>query len=78
MPIRFSTQAANEDTLRDDGQPRGAPAQTPQAASSASKARSASVQPQQRDNAADKGGEVKPGKDINAAGFIKDRDSGKT
>ena len=58
MPIRFSTQAANADKMRDD---------TP------ASDRSESTERAEADRKPD---EVKPGKDINAAGFIKDKDSG--
>lgn len=75
MPIRFSTEAANEDKLRDDAPPRSATPGTPQAAG---KPAGRPVQPAQRDSASGKGGEGKAGKDINAAAFIKDKDSDKT
>lgn len=74
MPIRFSTQAANEDKLRDDAQPQPG---TPQAAGSL-RPRDRSEPPAQRDSATDQGAAAKPGKDINAAAFIKDKDSEKT
>jgi hypothetical protein len=74
MPIRFSTEAANADVLGDDSEPSGRrmPA-TP----------GAGGPPRNRFErghgvaAGTAGGEPKPGKDINAAGFIKDKDSSK-
>jgi hypothetical protein len=58
MPIRFSTQAANADKMRDDALSSAAP--EPKA------------QPVGADQAKD---QAKPGKDINAAGFVKDKDA---
>ena len=66
MPIRFSTEAANADHMRmdaDPGVPKGKPKREPKGA--------ATREEQDKDNAA------KPGKDINAAGFVKDKDAGK-
>ncbi len=74
MNMRFSTQAANADFLGDapdaadglsedvgvDGTPRE-PTGRPQART-----------PPRREREA----EAKPGKDINAAGFVKDKDAG--
>jgi hypothetical protein len=65
MPIRFSTEAANADHMRIDADPvvpQGQPKREPKGA--------ASRQEQDKNSAG------KPGKDINAAGFIKDKDAG--
>ena len=71
MPIRFSTQAANADKLEADDD-----VSTPQAkARAAPKPPQAGRQPGKGDGARQGASDVaKPGKDINAAGFIKDRD----
>jgi len=74
MPIRFSTEAANADRLIDDdaitAKPAGAELPAPQ--STARSDRSAAG----RENTPESG-HTKAGKDINAAGFVKDKDSGK-
>jgi hypothetical protein len=80
MPIRFSTEAANADTLRDDTEPRSAPEGTPQAVGADGTPRDRSAGPTERQSKggdSNKDNQVKPGKDINAAGFIKDKDSDK-
>jgi hypothetical protein len=79
MNRRFSTQAANADVLGDDT-PSSIPGGVPEAAG---------ADPTHRDRRPDRaakresksgrspGAEVKPGKDINAAGFVKDKDAAK-
>jgi len=67
MPIRFSTEAANADHLNPDAGGTGAPKGTPQRQAGGSQAKA-------RDDQATAG---KPGKDINAAGFLKDKDPAK-
>lgn len=77
MPIRFPTEAANADILGDDaenhtsvgseGMPRGKAEGTPEHFQRSDKSR----------EARGSGGEAKPGKDINQAGFVKDKDAGK-
>ena len=70
MPIRFSTEAANADFVGDVADNNMVPEGTPNAAGVDRKPK-----PKVDDDA--KSGEAKPGKDINAAGFIKDKDSPK-
>jgi hypothetical protein len=66
MPIRFSTEAANADHMRPDGDSSVAP-------------EGMSREPKGGEGKAadDKAAGGKPGKDINAPGFIKDRDADK-
>ena len=89
MPIRFSTEAANADHMRmdaDAGVPEGSPDNiggadgTPRdRADSGVRSKRAT----QRDpkgaahEAQDSDEAAKPGKDINAAGFVKDKDADK-
>jgi hypothetical protein len=71
MPIRFSTEAANADHLKPEDETGAAPAGTPRQ----------SPQDRRRGEAKagdDKATAGKPGKDINAAGFIKDSDAEQT
>jgi hypothetical protein len=68
MPIRFSTVAANADKLEADDDIKA-----PQARAPRQPADRAPSQAQQPDSAT----QAKPGKDINAAGFVKDKDAGK-
>ncbi len=81
MPIRFSTEAANADVLGDDTSLGEAPKGMPRAVSAVGTSRD-------RDDRRDRGqanptgnrengGEATPGKDINAPGFIKDKDAAK-
>jgi hypothetical protein len=70
MSIRFSTEAANADVLGDDTLAEGMSDEV-----------GADGTPRSRDDphrkgqtAAGEAGEGKPGKDINAPGFIKDKD----
>jgi hypothetical protein len=75
MPIRFSTEAANADFLGEDPEPGSATNGAATATGDGSGKRE-----RQRDRPFTRSagsGEVKPGKDINAPGFIKDKDAGK-
>jgi hypothetical protein len=77
MPIRFSTQAANADFLRDD-ETAGASEGMPQDVRPDGKPREFPPRkPEREGRPPEAKGEAKPGKDINAAGFIKDQDAGK-
>lgn len=82
MPIRFSTQAANADHIRIDAEP-GVPEGMPDevGADGTPRDRSDRTQREPRGGAArdkqDTNAPAKPGKDINAPGFVKDRDAGK-
>jgi len=63
--IRFPTEAANADSMNEDA-PRPAAKETPK------------PQRTQKQPAADSSDSaVKPGKDINAPGFVRDKDAGK-
>ena len=68
MPIRFSTEAANANRINPDGKPAGWPPQ--------SGPRSPYERPlrpkAQREKSEEKSSAGKAGKDINAAGFLKD------
>lgn len=69
--IRFTTVAANADVIGDDtpmAEPRRAPGEQRQ--------RPAGHERNERDGAPESG-DAKPGQDINAPGFIKDKDAGK-
>jgi hypothetical protein len=71
--IRFSTVAANADVLGDD---------TPLAAEPAGTDRARRVGPDRPEHRRGRGGNrdaraARPGKDINAAGFLKDEDANK-
>ena len=74
MPIRFSTEAANADVLGEDPDaPAGSVAAgLPQARDSD---RPRDRFERSRDTYRSQDREVRPGKDINAAGFVKDKDS---
>ena len=76
MPIRFSTEAANADVLGDDAD-TGAPEGTPKAVGGDRRPRQRFSRPQQgeRPSGEAPANQVRPGKDINAAGFVKDKDS---
>jgi hypothetical protein len=69
MPIRFSTEAANADVLGEDPESTGA---TEAAARADGAPKDPFERPARSGTAA---GDAKPGKDINAAGFVKDKDS---
>lgn len=78
MPIRFSTQAANADILGDDSETPGAPDGMPQAVGADGTPRDRSDRkPEREGRSSEARDEAKPGKDINAAGFVKDKDAGK-
>jgi hypothetical protein len=64
-PIRFPTEAANADSMQEDA-PRPAAQQVP---------KQPGARKQGPADSAD--GTVKPGKDINAPGFVRDKDAGK-
>jgi hypothetical protein len=64
-PIRFPTEAANSDSMEDET-PGPAAKNLPEAP-----ARGKKPQPENRDD------EAKPGMDINAPGFVRDKDAGK-
>jgi hypothetical protein len=70
MPIRFPTEAANADILGDD-----MPNTT--AAGGQPKARAPRDRYERSRETYRPAGDVRPGKDINAPGFIKDKDSNK-
>lgn len=90
MPTRFSTEAANADVMGEDAQGTGAPEGMTHAIGADGTPRDRSDRPPQRET---KGGDAKadsepregdakegdagPGKDINAAGFVKDKDAAK-
>ena len=75
MPIRFSTEAANADTLDEDTQASGTPEARPRAQAARRKPADRFERPARRERKADDAtAGVKPGKDINAAGFIKDQE----
>jgi len=78
MPIRFSTQAANADILGDDAETTAVPEGMPQAVGADGTLRDrADRKPEREGRPPEAKGEAKPGKDINAAGFVKDKDAGK-
>lgn len=79
MSIRFSTEAANADVLGEDtpdaGPPQGRPDGTgPDVVSGDRSGRAPTGRGKPGDSPA---GDVKPGKDINAPGSVKDQDAGK-
>ena len=67
MPIRFSTEAANADFMRDDAETADAAEGTPP---------EPSKRKPERQTQHEAKGEAKPGKDTRA-GIIKDQDAGK-
>jgi len=78
MPIRFSTQAANADILGDDAETTGGPEGMPRAVGVDGTPRDREGRKAQREGRLPEANdEAKPGKDINAAGFIKDKDADK-
>jgi hypothetical protein len=79
MPIRFSTVAANADVLGEDTAPEGAPAGMPEDVGADGTPRDRSDRAAARQSRPDpaEDGKAKPGKDINAAGFVKDKDASK-
>jgi hypothetical protein len=79
MPIRFSTQAANADHMGTDDVPAGMPDPLGADGTPRDRADRASRR-ESRSSAQNEPGKTnagKPGKDINAPGFIKDKDSDK-
>jgi hypothetical protein len=74
MPIRFSTEAANADKMADDDRASSPQEGLPKAVGADGTPRDKSDRKPEGDSTA---GEAKPGKDINAAGFVKDKDAGK-
>lgn len=78
MPIRFSTQAANADILGEDAETTGVPDGMPQAVGADGTPRDRSDRKAEREGRPpETRDQAKPGKDINAAGFVKDKDEGK-
>jgi hypothetical protein len=79
MPIRFSTEAANADVLGDDADNGAAGQGMPKAVGAERPPRQRFSRSQQGERQSGDGAAnpVKPGKDINAAGFVKDKDSSK-
>ncbi|MDP3759443.1 MAG: hypothetical protein Q8R01_02860 [Ramlibacter sp.] len=82
MPIRFSTEAANADHMRREAE-TGAPEGMPDAVGADGTPRDRadpSLQREPKGGAAptdrDRDTAAKPGKDINAPGFVKDKDAG--
>ena len=71
MPIRFSTEAANADHLKPEDETKAALAGTPRQSQRDRKRGEAKA-------GEDKAIAGKPGKDINAAGFVKDSDANRT
>jgi hypothetical protein len=65
-PIRFPTEAANSDSMQDDA-PGPAAKETP-------KSPAPDKQPPPAES---RDAQAKPGKDINAPGFVRDKDAGK-
>jgi hypothetical protein len=82
MPIRFSTEAANADHMRMDNEP-AVPEGTPEDVGADGTPRDRADRAGRREPRGGALGEqesdapAKPGKDINAPGFVKDRDAGK-
>ena len=78
MPIRFSTEAANADVLGDDAD-SSAPERSTKAVGADGSPRQRFSRPQQGDRRSGEpqADQAKPGNDINAAGFVKDKDSSK-
>ena len=74
MPIRFSTQAANADFLRDDAETAGATKGIPQGVGADGTPR----EPSEKRRPPKAEDEAKPGKDIKTAGFVKDQDADKS
>ena len=75
MNMRFSTQAANADFLGEDTPD---PAEGVGADGTPRDPKARKARPHARTSPRrEPGDEAKPGKDINAAGFVKDNDDGK-
>lgn len=75
MPIRFSTEAANADILGEDADDPTAAATPRTRPPHRSDDRFERTAPRQARNESS-AGEGKPGKDVNAASFLKDKDAG--
>jgi hypothetical protein len=65
-PIRFPTEAANADSIQED------------ALGPAAKEAPKAPVPEKQPPSESRDGQAKPGKDINAPGFLRDKDAGKT
>lgn len=79
MPIRFSTQAANADFLRDDAETAGASEDMPQGVGAGAAAHRPADRKADRENRPlpqAKGEAAKPGKDSNATGLVKEQEPG--
>lgn len=79
MNRRFSTQAANADVLGDDtpsNMPDGMPEAVGADGTHRDRRSDRAAKPEGKSDRSP-GTEVKPGKDINAAGFVKDKDAAK-
>lgn len=79
MPMRFSTQAANADVMGEDAGPDSSSDTDPRTVAQG-RPRSRFTRSPSPDDKGGKSGnaedsEGKPGKDINAPGFLKDKDS---
>lgn len=84
MPNRFTNQAANADVMKDDdqihmpheigadGTPRDRSDRPPESETRGGDAKGGEAKAEQS-----KEGEAKPGKDVDAAGFAKDKDAAK-
>ncbi len=79
MSIRFSTEAANADVMGEDTPAAGAPPAKPENAGPdvVPGDRPQPPQPERGKPGGRQSGDVKPGQDINAPGYVKDQDSGK-
>jgi hypothetical protein len=78
MPIRFSTEAANADVIGEDADSKDKPEGMSGALGADGTPRDRFERSPKRDGKPDEqAGEAKPGKDINAAGFVKDKDAAK-
>jgi hypothetical protein len=88
MPTQFSTEAANADVMGEDAQTPGKPEGMPHAVGAdgtprdppegaAEREARGGAKADERESAEPNAGEAKPGKDINAPGFVKDKDAGK-
>jgi hypothetical protein len=73
MPIRFSTEAANADFLRDDAETMGAS----EVGADGTPREPSERKPKRESRAPEAKSEAKPGKDVNATGIVKDQDADK-
>lgn len=76
MPIRFSTEAANADHLRVEAEPDGMSDDV--GADGTPRDRGQARRPREKVKVKDDqpGDQARPGKDINAPGFVKEKDDG--